>query len=66
MSGSSKGQVLGRSGSTGLAAGDHLHFGLFLHGIPVNPTEWWDPKWIRERVLDRIREHQAKDPPDGP
>lgn len=54
-----KGQVLGRSGATGLAAGDHLHFGLFLHGIPVNPTEWWDPKWIRERVLDRIREHQA-------
>ena len=52
-----KGQVLGRSGATGLAAGDHLHFGLFLHGIPVNPTEWWDPKWIRERVLDRIREH---------
>ena len=60
-----KGQVLGRSGATGLAAGDHLHFGLFLHGIPVNPTEWWDPKWIRERVLDRIREHQAKDPPEG-
>ena len=55
----SKGQVLGRSGATGLAAGDHLHFGLFLHGIPVNPTEWWDPKWIRERVLDRIGEHKG-------
>lgn len=55
----SKGQVLGRSGATGLAAGDHLHFALFLHGIPVNPTEWWDPKWIRERVLDRIREHKG-------
>ncbi len=55
----SKGQVLGRSGATGLAAGDHLHFGLFLHGIPVNPTEWWDPKWVRERVLDRIGEHQG-------
>ena len=55
----SKGQVLGRSGATGLAAGDHLHFALFLHGIPVNPTEWWDPKWVRERVRDRIREHQG-------
>ncbi len=61
----SKGQVLGRSGATGLAAGDHLHFGLFLHGIPVNPTEWWDPKWVRERVLDRIREHTGGSAPAG-
>lgn len=51
-----KGQVLGRSGATGLAAGDHLHFALFLHGIPVNPTEWWDPKWVREHIWDRIQE----------
>lgn len=56
-----RGQVLGHSGATGLAAGDHLHFGLFLHGIPVNPTEWWDPKWVRERVLDRIAEHKPDD-----
>ena len=50
-----KGQVLGHSGATGLAAGDHLHFGLFLHGIPVNPTEWWDPKWVREHIRERLR-----------
>jgi murein DD-endopeptidase MepM/ murein hydrolase activator NlpD len=46
---------LGRSGATGLAGGDHLHFGLFLHGVPVNPTEWWDPKWVTEHVLDRLK-----------
>lgn len=50
-----KKDVIGRSGATGLAAGDHLHFGLFLHGVPVNPTEWWDAKWINEHVLDRLR-----------
>jgi murein DD-endopeptidase MepM/ murein hydrolase activator NlpD len=50
-----KEQVLGKSGATGLAGGDHLHFGLFLHGVPVNPTEWWDEKWIREHVLDRMK-----------
>ena len=61
----SKSQVLGRSGATGLAAGDHLHFALFLHGIPVNPTEWWDPKWVRERVWDKIGEHKAGDAPAG-
>jgi murein DD-endopeptidase MepM/ murein hydrolase activator NlpD len=49
-----KGDVIGKSGSTGLAAGDHLHFGLFLQGVPVNPTEWWDGKWIRDHVLDRF------------
>jgi murein DD-endopeptidase MepM/ murein hydrolase activator NlpD len=49
-----KKEVVGRSGATGLAGGDHLHFGLFLHGVPVNPTEWWDGKWIKEHVLDRL------------
>jgi murein DD-endopeptidase MepM/ murein hydrolase activator NlpD len=49
-----KKETLGKSGATGLAAGDHLHFGLFLHGVPVNPTEWWDEKWIREHVLERM------------
>lgn len=49
-----KKDVVGRSGATGLAGGDHLHFGLFLQGVPVNPTEWWDGKWIKDHVLDRI------------
>jgi murein DD-endopeptidase MepM/ murein hydrolase activator NlpD len=49
-----KKEILGRSGATGLAGGDHLHFGLFLQGIPINPTEWWDKKWIKEHVLDRL------------
>ncbi|MEW5974312.1 MAG: M23 family metallopeptidase [Acidobacteriota bacterium] len=49
-----KKEVLGKSGATGLAGGDHLHFGMFLQGVPVNPTEWWDGKWIKDHVLDRI------------
>jgi len=50
-----KKEVLGNSGATGLAAGDHLHFGLFLHGVPINATEWWDEKWIKDHVLDRLK-----------
>jgi murein DD-endopeptidase MepM/ murein hydrolase activator NlpD len=45
-----KGQELGRSGSTGLAMGDHLHYEMLAHGISVTPLEWWDAKWIRDHV----------------
>ena len=51
-----KGRQLGRSGMTGLAAGDHLHFTMLLHGHPVNPVEWWDPKWMQDRVLRKVVE----------
>jgi murein DD-endopeptidase MepM/ murein hydrolase activator NlpD len=49
-----KGQEIGRSGMTGLAAGDHLHFTMLVNGHPVNPVEWWDPKWMQDRVLRKI------------
>jgi murein DD-endopeptidase MepM/ murein hydrolase activator NlpD len=50
-----KKEILGRSGATGLAGGDHLHFGLFLQGVPVNPTEWWDPHWVQVHLRDRLK-----------
>ena len=46
-----QGQQIGRSGSTGLAGGDHLHFGMQVDGAQVNPAEWWDPHWIHDRLL---------------
>ena len=45
-----KGDELGRSGETGLAGGDHLHFAIQLGGVYVDPLEWWDAKWVREHV----------------
>ena len=51
-----KGRVLGHSGMTGLAGGDHLHFTMLVNGHPVNPVEWWDPKWMQDRVLRKITE----------
>jgi murein DD-endopeptidase MepM/ murein hydrolase activator NlpD len=45
-----RGQEIGKSGQTGLAGGDHLHFTVLLDGIPINPTEWWDPHWIHDRI----------------
>jgi murein DD-endopeptidase MepM/ murein hydrolase activator NlpD len=49
-----RGQELGRSGKTGLAGGDHLHFTMLLRGLPVNPVEWWDPHWIRDRLARKL------------
>jgi len=45
-----KGAVLGVTGTTGLAAGDHLHFAINLQGEFVQPREWWDPHWLRDQV----------------
>jgi murein DD-endopeptidase MepM/ murein hydrolase activator NlpD len=50
-----KGNAMGRSGMTGLAAGDHLHFTMLVNGHPVNPVEWWDTKWMQDRVLRKIQ-----------
>ena len=50
------GQQIGVSGQTGLAAGDHLHFTVLVNGTPVNPVEWWDPKWMQDRVFRKIME----------
>lgn len=51
-----KGQELGRTGVTGLAGGDHLHFTMLVQGVPVNPVEWWDAHWLQDRVNRKIAE----------
>jgi len=45
-----RGQMIGRSDSTGLAGGDHVHFTMLVGGRMVNPVEWWDPHWVQDRV----------------
>lgn len=47
-------QVIGRSGETGLAGGDHLHFSLQVDGVQVNAIEWWDDHWIQDRILSKL------------
>jgi murein DD-endopeptidase MepM/ murein hydrolase activator NlpD len=51
-----RGQILGRTGTTGLALGDHLHYEVLVHGISVTPLEWWDAKWIRDHIGKPLRE----------
>ena len=49
-----RGDPLGQSGATGLAGGDHLHFTTLVRGLPVNPIEWWDAHWIRDRITSKL------------
>jgi murein DD-endopeptidase MepM/ murein hydrolase activator NlpD len=51
-----RGQQIGRSGMTGLAGGDHLHFTMLVQGRAVNPVEWWDPHWIADRIDRKLRD----------
>ena len=49
-----KGDLLGKTGRTGMAAGDHLHFSMMVHNTFVNPLEWWDGTWIKNNVTAKI------------
>jgi murein DD-endopeptidase MepM/ murein hydrolase activator NlpD len=54
-----EGQELGRSGATGMAGGDHLHFTMLLNGNPVTPIDWWSAKWVQDRIIRKLREAEA-------
>lgn len=56
-----KAQIIGKTGSTGLAFGDHLHFGILVGGIEVTPLEWIDPKWIKDNVTIRIGDELSQE-----
>jgi murein DD-endopeptidase MepM/ murein hydrolase activator NlpD len=47
-------QPLGKTGETGLAAGDHLHYGVYLDGVAILPVEWWDQKWIDDNIAPKL------------
>lgn len=49
-----KGRIIGRSGATGLAGGDHLHLELLVHGQSVDPVEWLDPRWIENNITAKL------------
>jgi len=49
-----KRQVIGKTGETGFAGGDHLHFGVYLDGVAILPVEWWDQKWIDDNITPKL------------
>ena len=59
------GQAIGRSGETGLASGDHLHFSILVGGRHVDPIEWWDPNWVKRQIVVPL-ENNGFEVPAGP
>lgn len=51
-----KGDIIGHTGITGLAAGDHLHYAMSVRDVFVNPIEWWDESWIQNNILSKIQD----------
>lgn len=50
-----RGQIIGKTGATGMAGGDHLHFGMLVSGIEVQPIEWWDAQWIDHNITSKLQ-----------
>jgi murein DD-endopeptidase MepM/ murein hydrolase activator NlpD len=51
-----RGQIIARTGATGLAGGDHLHLEIIVGGVPVNPLEWLDASWIQSHIEGPLAE----------
>jgi len=54
-----RGDIIGYTGTSGLAGGDHLHFGMFIDHIFVNPVEWWDASWITNNITSKLETVQS-------
>jgi hypothetical protein len=50
-----RGQIIGKTGATGMAGGDHLHFGMLVSGLEVQPIEWWDAHWIKDNITSKLQ-----------
>ena len=55
-----KSGIIGRTGQTGIAVGDHLHFGVYLDGVPVNPIEWWDATWLKNNIISPFEQGELE------
>lgn len=61
-----QGDEVGRTGATGLAGGDHLHYEIRVQGEPVSPLAWLDERWVKEHIEDKIQAFAHKQESTSP
>ena len=49
------GEVIAKTGLSGLALGDHLHFGILVQGVEVRPEEWMDINWMKDNLFNVMK-----------
>lgn len=49
-----KGDIIGLTGTSGMAGGDHLHFSMLINGVFATPKEWWDPHWVEVTITEPL------------
>lgn len=42
--------IIAQTGLSGLALGDHLHFGVLVQGVETRPEQWQDKKWLENNI----------------
>ena len=50
------GDIIAKTGITGLALGDHLHFGILVQGVEVRPEQFQDETWIKTNITSVFEE----------
>jgi murein DD-endopeptidase MepM/ murein hydrolase activator NlpD len=55
-----KNQPIAKTGMSGLAFGDHLHYGVLIQGVDVRPLEWLDANWIKLNITKVIDEAKTR------
>ncbi|MBS4235757.1 M23 family metallopeptidase [Campylobacter vulpis] len=45
-----KNSIIAKTGVSGLALGDHLHFGVLVQGVETRPEQWQDKKWLENNI----------------
>ena len=64
-----QGETIGKTGTTGLAGGDHLHYAMMIAGHFVDPLEWFDARWIQEHIEPKLGKEEpaeAEEPAGSP
>ena len=50
------GEIIAKTGTSGLALGDHLHFGILIQGVEVRPEQFQDEKWLQTYIMSVLNE----------